>query len=86
MSIDRFKGMPKEILLGMLEDFAKNWLAHDGLWFQAVEKENDMEVAIKLDTEAWERFTQIEAKRIISRATADWKRSKKRSVLDCIPF
>ena len=67
MSIDRFKGMPKEILLGMLEDFAKNWLAHDGLWFQAVEKENDMEVAIKLDTEAWERFTQIEAKRIMAR-------------------
>jgi len=67
MSIDRFKDLPKETLLGMLEDFAKNWLAHDGLWFQAVEKENDMKTAIKLDTEAWERFTKIEAKRIMKR-------------------
>jgi hypothetical protein len=67
MSIDRFKELPREALLGMLEDFAKNWLAHDGLWFQAVEKENDMQTAIKLDTEAWELFTQIEAKRIMDR-------------------
>ncbi len=49
----------------MLTDFAKNWLAHDGLWFQAVEKESGMETAIKLDTEAWERFTVIEARRIM---------------------
>ena len=67
MSIDRFRDLPKETLLGMLEDFAKNWLAHDGLWFQVVENENDMETAIKLDTEAWERFTKIEAKRIMVR-------------------
>jgi hypothetical protein len=67
MSIDRFKDLPRETLLGMLEDFAKNWLAHDGLWFQAVERENDMKTAIKLDTEAWELFTQIEAKRIMAR-------------------
>ena len=29
--------MSKEKLIDMLEDQAKNWLAHDGLWFQAVE-------------------------------------------------
>lgn len=67
MAIDRLKDLPKETLLGMLEDFAKNWLAHDGLWFQAVEKEDDMKTAIKLDTEAWETFTKIEAKRIMAR-------------------
>ena len=50
----------------MLLDFAKNWLAHDGLWFQAVEKQYGMEKAIELDTEAWERFTVIEAKRIMA--------------------
>lgn len=51
----------------MLIDFAKLWLAHDGLWFQAVENEFDIETAIKLDTEAWRRFSPIEAKRILAR-------------------
>lgn len=54
-------------LVGMLEDFAKNWLAHDGLWFQAAEQKFDMQTAIELDTTAWERFTVIEAKRIMAR-------------------
>jgi hypothetical protein len=51
----------------MLEDQAKNWLAHDGLWFQAVERRFGMEEAIELDKEAWISFTQIEAKRIMRR-------------------
>ncbi len=67
MSIDNLKELPRETLEGMLADFAKNWLAHDGLWFQAVENETDMQTAIKLDTEAWEKFTKIEAKRIMAR-------------------
>jgi hypothetical protein len=50
----------------MLVDFAKNWLAHDGLWFQAVEKQYGLEKAIELDREAWEKFTVIEAKRIMA--------------------
>jgi len=57
----------EETIQGMLEDFAKNWLAHDGLWFQAVERQFGIEKAIELDTEAWERFTVIEAKRIMKR-------------------
>ena len=61
------KALSKEMLIDLLEDQAKNWLAHDGLWFQAVEKEFGMENAINLDTEAWIRFTQIEAKRIMKR-------------------
>lgn len=59
--------LPKEILVDMLEDQAKNWLAHDGLWFQAVERHYGMPAAILLDTEAWIRFTQIEARRILQR-------------------
>ena len=66
MSIDDFKDMPRETLEGMLVDFAKNWLAHDGLWFQAVEKQYGLEKAIELDREAWEKFTVIEAKRIMA--------------------
>jgi hypothetical protein len=59
--------MDKEVLVDMLEDAAKNWLAHDGLWFQAVEKAVDMDTAIELDRQAWKIFTQIEAKRIMAR-------------------
>ncbi len=67
MGIELLKKLPRETLEGMLVDFAKNWLAHDGLWFQAVEKETDMATAIRLDTDAWEWFTKIEAKRIMLR-------------------
>lgn len=59
--------LDRDSLEGMLVDFAKNWLAHDGLWFQAVERAHDMDEAIRMDTEAWERFTVIEAKRIMAR-------------------
>jgi hypothetical protein len=61
------KTFSQEMLINLLEDQAKNWLAHDGLWFQAVEKQYGLEKAIELDTEAWIRFTQIEAKRIMKR-------------------
>jgi len=49
----------------LLDNWAKNWLAHDGLWFQAAERHHGIEHAIQLDAEAWERFTVIEAKRIM---------------------
>jgi len=55
----------KEELIDLLEIAAKNWLAHDGLWFLAAEDTFDIETAIELDRRAWERFTVIEAKRIM---------------------
>ena len=61
------KDLSKEELLNLLVDAGKNWLAHDGLWFQAVENKFDLETAIELDGKAWEKFTQIEAKRIMKR-------------------
>ncbi len=51
----------------IIQDFAKLWLAHDGLWFQAVEKEFGMEAAIKLDGIAWSKFSPLEANRILKR-------------------
>ena len=51
----------------LIEDFAKLWLAHDGLWFQAVEDKFGMEAAIELDGVAWSRFSPIEARRIMAR-------------------
>jgi len=59
--------LSREQLIGMLDDFAKNWLAHDGLWFQAVEQKFGMDAAIAADTEAWRQFTVIEARRIMQR-------------------
>jgi len=54
-------------LRNWLRDAALNWLAHDGLWFRAVEDFYGMEKAISLDKKAWEAFTVIEAKRIMKR-------------------
>src|SRR6266702_6274611 len=54
--------LPKEELVRIIVDDAKNWLAHDGLWFQAVECRYGIEAAIEADTEAWRSFTVIEAK------------------------
>ena len=61
------KHLSRETLEAMLVDFAKNWLAHDGLWFQAAERKFDMETAIELDKNAWEKFTVVEARRIMAR-------------------
>ncbi len=51
----------------LLEDAAKLWLAHDGLWFLNVEKKYGIEKAIEIDKDAWKDFTVIEAKRIMER-------------------
>lgn len=62
-----FESFSREELEGMLQDAALNWLAHDGLWFLAVEDAHGMESAIARDAEAWRSFTVIEAKRIMKR-------------------
>jgi hypothetical protein len=59
--------MTREEIGGLLSDAAKNWLAHDGLWFQAVEREFGMDAAIRLDARAWEQFSPLEADRIMKR-------------------
>jgi len=56
--------LDRETLIALAGSFARNWLAHDGLWFQAVEREHGLEHAIELDARAWERFSPIEASRI----------------------
>lgn len=63
----RIEELSREDLLGVIDDFAKNWLAHDGLWFLAVEERYGIEIAIELDRAAWSSFTRIEAKRIMKR-------------------
>lgn len=62
-----FVNLPPEELIALLEDGAKNWLAMDGLWFLAVEERFGLETAIALDRAVWERFSPIEARRIMAR-------------------
>jgi len=50
-----------------LVDASKLWLAHDGLWFLAWEKRHGIDEAIEGDTEAWDKFARLEAKRIMAR-------------------
>jgi hypothetical protein len=64
---DILLALPKEDLVAIVEDAAKNWLAHDGLWFLAVEQAHGMDEALRLDAQAWEQFTVIEARRIMKR-------------------
>lgn len=59
--------LDKKEIRELLTDAAKNWLAHDGLWFRAVEEKFGMDAAMELDRRAWEKFTVIEAKRIMKR-------------------
>ena len=62
-------GMDKEELAALLADMGKNWLAGDGVWFQAVEKDFGcgMDGAKKINDACWVRFSYIEAKRIMKR-------------------
>ncbi len=59
-----FASLTREELLSALTAFARNWLAHDGCWFLAVEERDGMDAAIELDARAWERFAAVEARRI----------------------
>jgi hypothetical protein len=61
------RSLDKEELVRIAMDDAKNWLAHDGLWFQAIESARGIDEAIAADRAAWERFTVVEARRIMER-------------------
>ncbi len=56
-----FKEMPKEKQLHLLDTIAKNWLAQDGVWFQAVEFMHGMDEAKRCNDATWSRFSPFEA-------------------------
>ena len=58
------EAMSREQLIELLDIYARNWLAMDGVWFQSVEEKEGMDAAMFHDARAWERFTVIEARRI----------------------
>ena len=53
--------LPQETLLQLTAEFGKNWLATDGLWFQAVERAYGMNDAKRCNDSCWNRFSQVEA-------------------------
>ncbi len=61
------EGLSREELRAWLADAAKLWLAHDGLWFRAVEESRGMDEAVRRDEEAMAAWTVIEARRIKER-------------------
>nr|MBN1230065.1 hypothetical protein [Anaerolineae bacterium] len=60
-----FTQLTREELLKLVDIYAKNWLAHDGSWFLALEEHFGMDTAIEMDRKSWERFSVAEAKRIM---------------------
>lgn len=56
--------LPRETLEELLEKVSVNWLANDGIWFQAVEKNHGMGDAKRCNDTAWTRFSPFEATRI----------------------
>lgn len=65
--LKEINNLDKDTLLGMLEDASLNWLAHDGLWFQAVESRFGTDVGRQCSGEAVGAYSEIEAKRILRR-------------------
>jgi hypothetical protein len=54
-------GMHAEKLINLIDAVSVNWLAGDGLWFQAVEHRQEMYTAKRCNDTCWARFSPIEA-------------------------
>ena len=53
--------LPRESLLTLANDIGKNWIANDGVWFQAVEFAHGMNDAKRCNDSCWGRFSPFEA-------------------------
>jgi hypothetical protein len=53
--------MPQEKLAALRDALAVNWLANDGVWFQAVEESQGMVDAKRCNDCCWARFSPFEA-------------------------
>jgi hypothetical protein len=53
--------IPREKLVNLTTAMAINWLASDGVWFQAVENNQDMYTSKRCNDTCWTRFSPLEA-------------------------
>lgn len=58
--------MPREKLIEVIDAISINWLANDGVWFQAVENRQDMYTAKRCNDTCWSRLSPLEASTIKS--------------------
>ena len=47
--------LPREVLIDLIQNTAVNWLANDGIWFQAVENAFGMDDAKRSNDTCWTR-------------------------------
>jgi hypothetical protein len=57
--------LSEDVLKGLLASVAANWLANDGVWFQAVEFTSGMNDAKRCNDSCWAHFSPFEARSII---------------------
>ena len=50
--------LSRDELEQLVSIYAKNWLAMDGYWFQAVERKRGMDEAMEHDVAVWQGFTR----------------------------
>ncbi|WP_027367924.1 DUF6125 family protein [Desulfocurvibacter africanus] len=60
------RGLDQERLSALLDALCVNWLALDGVWFQAVEGLAGMDDAKRVNDTCWSRFAPLEARRIMA--------------------
>ena len=58
------KSLDRETAIDLLKNLAVNWLANDGIWFQAVENKLGMNDAKRCNDTCWSRYSPYEAVRI----------------------
>lgn len=56
--------LSREQLQELIQIYARNILALDGVWFQSIEQTDGMDKAMRHDCEVWKRFTEVEARRL----------------------
>ena len=64
---DLLADLDESRLLQLQEALHTSWLAADGVWFQAVEKNSGMDEAKRVNDTCWARFAPLEAYRIKAR-------------------
>jgi hypothetical protein len=67
LSAENAADMPASYLDGLADTLAVNWLAADGVWFQAVENASGMDDAKLVNDTCWRKFAPLEARCVMQR-------------------
>ena len=64
IELDGLSSLSREELVELVRVYAKNVVAIDGVWFQAVESDRGMDEAMRFNNAAWQRFPVSDARRL----------------------